>query len=75
MIILVDTVLMYYNIELDRWIQTDHDTWPFQYENGKLVLQSRNVQFDAPTLDDAFNRIKGYFNNTSYRIVDIRRGI
>lgn len=75
MIILVDTVLQQYVPELDRWVITDKDTWPWKYDNGKLYLQSTGLLLDAPTLDDVFTKIKGYYYGTNYQIVDIRQGV
>ena len=76
MIIIVETKLKFWEPDLGRYIITDkNELWRFNFNNNKLYSQNNTWVVPCNSLEEAFNKIQGYFSGTNYVITDLKPGV
>ena len=53
----------------------ENDKWTFWYMDNKLVNTHNGWSIPVRDLDQALDKIYGYFTGTSYRIITLQQGI
>ena len=52
-----------------------NDKWTFRYIDNKLINTHNAWNIPARDLDQALDKIYGYFTGTSYKIITLQQGV
>lgn len=53
----------------------ENDKWTFWFKDNKLINTHNGWSVPVRDLDQALDKIYGYFTGTSYRIITLQQGI